>query len=63
MIKTCYVCAARLKTDDIVELTVVAPFRELASKIHFSIGTPLDAYADTLKHSNCDDPKGSLNGD
>lgn len=63
MTKTCYLCGQRLKTDELVELTVIAPFRELASTVHFSIGQPIDAYGDTLKHSNCDDPKGELNGD
>ncbi len=63
MLKNCYLCGQRLKTEDIVELTVVAPFNELSSKVHFSIGKPIDAYANTLRHYNCDDPRNELNGD
>ena len=63
MLKNCYLCGQRLKTEDIVELTVVAPYNELGSKVHFSIGKPIDAYAGTLRHANCDDPRCELNGD
>lgn len=63
MVKTCYLCGQRLKTDDLVELTVIAPFNELKSAVHFSIGRPIDAYASTLRHHNCEDPKHELKGD
>jgi hypothetical protein len=46
-------CGEPLKTDELVELTVIAPFRELKSKVNFCIGTPVDAYADTLRHHSC----------
>lgn len=53
MMRTCYMCGEPLKTDELVELTVIAPFRELKSKVNFCIGTPVDAYADTLRHHSC----------
>jgi hypothetical protein len=63
MTKTCYLCGQSLKTDELVELTVIAPFRELKSTVHFSVGLPVDAYGSTLRHHNCSNPKGELNGD
>lgn len=53
MLRTCYLCGEPLKTDELVELTVIAPFRELKSKVAFSIGAPQDAYASTLRHHEC----------
>jgi len=63
MTRNCYLCGLRLKTEDIVEVTVVAGFKELASKTSYCITKPIDAYANTLRHWNCDDPKGENNGD
>ena len=63
MTRNCYLCGQRLKTEDLVEVTVVAEFKELASKTAYCIAKPVDAYANTLRHWNCDDPKGELNGD
>lgn len=53
MVRACYICGRYLKTDDIVELTVIAPYLELKSKVVYSIGKPIDAYADTLRHHLC----------
>lgn len=63
MIKTCYLCNQRLRTGDLIEVTVVAVYRELGSKTACCIEQPVDAYANTLRHSNCDDPRNELNGD
>lgn len=52
-LRTCYICGFPLRTDELVELTVIAPFRELKSKVAFCIGAPVDAYADTLRHHKC----------
>jgi len=52
-VRMCYLCGERLKTDDLVELTVIAHYQELKSKVAYSIGKPVDAYADTLRHHEC----------
>jgi len=53
-IRMCYLCGERLLTDQLVELTVIAPYLELKSKVAYSIGKPVDAYADTLRHHDCE---------
>ena len=63
MTRNCYLCGQRLKTDDLVEVTVVAGFKELASKTAYCITKPIDAYANTLRHHDCNYPQGGNNGD
>lgn len=53
MLRTCYLCGLPLRTDELVELTVIAPYVELRSKVAYSIGKPVDAYPDTLRHHEC----------
>lgn len=53
MIRTCYLCGDEFKADELVELTVIAAWRPLRSKVTFCIGKPLDAYSDTLRHHKC----------
>lgn len=53
MLRTCYICGDEFKTDELVELTVIAPWHPLKSSVTFSIGKPVDAYADTLRHHLC----------
>lgn len=54
MRKTCYLCGERLKQDQLVEVTVIAPYVEIKSKVTYSIGKPIDAYPDTLRHHECE---------
>lgn len=49
----CYLCGETFKLDQLVELTVIAPWKPLKSKIAYCIGTPKDAYPDTLRHHEC----------
>jgi len=53
MTKTCYLCGEPFKPDELVEVTVIAPWVALKSRVAYSIGKPLDAYADTLRHNEC----------
>lgn len=55
MTKACYVCGELLREGQLVELTVISHFHELKSKVAYSIGKPIDAYADTLRHHECPD--------
>jgi hypothetical protein len=59
MNKTCYLCGEEFEKDQLVELTVIAPWNPLRSNVTFSIGKPIDAYADTLRHHQC--PNGDEN--
>ena len=60
MIKLCYMCGEPLKADQLVELTVIAPWVSLKSKVAFSIGKPIDAYSDTLRHHECYDNEAKI---
>ena len=53
-------CGEPLKADQLVELTVIAPWVSLKSKVAFSIGKPIDAYADTLRHHECYDNEAKI---
>ena len=53
MTRACYLCGELLREEQLVEITVIAHFHELKSKVAYSIGKPVDAYADTLRHHNC----------
>lgn len=55
MTKACYICNRDIKDGELVELTVIAYFHELKSKVAYSIGKPVDAYADTLRHHDCNE--------
>lgn len=58
MTRTCYLCGENFIEGQLVELTVIAPWKPLKSKVAYSIGKPVDAYADTLRHNKC--PEGTL---
>jgi hypothetical protein len=53
MTKPCYICGEYIREGQLVELTVIATFHELKSKVAYSIDKPIDAYADTLRHHEC----------
>lgn len=53
MNKTCYLCGEEFLEDELVELTVIAPFHKIKSKVNFSIGHPVEAYGDTMRHNLC----------
>lgn len=53
MTKCCPRCDLPFKTDELVELTVIAPYKELKSKVTFSIGQPVDSYPESLIHHTC----------
>jgi hypothetical protein len=53
-LKLCYVCGNPLREGQLVEVTVIAPYKELGSKVIFSIHKPIDAYPDTLRHHDCE---------
>jgi len=55
MTKSCYICGEEFKDLELVEITVIAPWHEIRSDVAFSIGKPIDAYADTLRHHQCND--------
>ncbi len=61
MTRQCYLCGELLKQDQLVELTVIAHFIELKSKVAYSISKPVDAYADTLRHNNCEEANNATN--
>lgn len=44
-----------------MELTIIAPWHPINSKVAFSIGKPVDSYPDTLKHNDCYDNDEVLN--
>lgn len=51
--KSCYLCGEGFEDGQLVELTVIAPWRKVKSKVAFCVGKPEDAYADTLRHHIC----------
>jgi hypothetical protein len=51
----CYLCGQPLEDRDMIEVTVVAPYHKIASRIAFSIGKPVEAYVSTLRHNDCGD--------
>jgi hypothetical protein len=53
MHKKCNLCGQYLRTGELVELTVIAPYHELRSNVTFSIGTPVDSYPESLRHNDC----------
>jgi len=53
MTKYCPRCNQRLLNGQLVELTVIAPYRQLPSNVAFSIGTPIDSYPESLVHHDC----------
>lgn len=55
MRRYCPDCEQPILTGEFVELTVIAPYNELPSQVAYSIGTPIDALPDTLRHHKCTD--------
>ncbi len=55
MNRECFICGDVFKDGEMVELTVIAPYHEIPSKTSFSIGKPVEAYLDTLRHNKCPD--------
>lgn len=53
MICICQICEQRIIEGQEVYLMVCAPFKELASKIHFAVGQPTWADPETLAHREC----------
>lgn len=53
MRKECPKCGRMFKNNELVELTVIAPYKELKSEVVYSIGKPVDAYPETLVHHEC----------
>lgn len=58
MTKSCYLCGSMFKKDELIEVTIIARWKPLKSKVAYSIEKPIDAYADTLRHNKC--PEGTL---
>jgi len=56
--RVCYICGEEFKDKEMVELTVIAPYNDIPSRIAFSIGKPVEAYLDTLRHNVCPDYDG-----
>jgi hypothetical protein len=55
MRKDCPLCGRPFQHGDLVEVTVIAPWIEIPSKISYAIGKPIDTYPDTLQHTECPD--------
>jgi hypothetical protein len=53
MIKFCPVCDQQYRPGELVEVVVIAPWNPIKSTVAFSLGKPVDAYPDTLKHHDC----------
>lgn len=53
MRKACYICGEYFKESQLVEVTVIAPWHEIKSNVAYSLGKPVDAYNDTLRHNLC----------
>jgi len=53
MIKRCPKCDQIIKAGELVQLTVIAEFVDLRSKIHFAIDKPIDSLPETLEHDEC----------
>jgi hypothetical protein len=51
--RVCYLCGEGFMEGQLVELTVIAHWVPLKSKVAYSISKPVDAYADTLRHHTC----------
>ena len=52
-IRYCPKCGQPIKTGDKVELLVYAIYKEVPSKIAYSIEKPFDAEPESLAHLNC----------
>lgn len=53
MQRFCPLCEQRFKEGELVKLTILAEYKELKSKVHYSVGHPLDADPASLTHADC----------
>jgi len=49
----CFKCNNRIKTDEEVQFTARAYFKEIGSRVNYCISTPHEVIKDTLRHVNC----------
>jgi hypothetical protein len=55
MMQKCPVCHKVIRTGELVQLLVIAPYHELASSVTFSIGLPIDSDPSSLAHAECEE--------
>lgn len=53
MTHICPLCDRRIQDGELVKLTILAPYKELKSRVHFCVGQPLDADPESLRHADC----------
>lgn len=53
MTHNCPLCNKRIHDGELVKLTILAPYKELRSRVHYCVGQPLDADPDSLRHADC----------
>ena len=56
--KACRKCEHMLEDGDIVKALVIARFKVIPSRVHYSISKPTDCLY--LQHLQCADPKGEF---